>query len=328
LGSSQEVISSTENCRQNDFSPCTCRTVPAGEVTIEVTCKDADFPAIQTAFNRASNDTLKDIMKMHLTVQSSELPADIFGDKRINFIELICPPSSINLKIHKDAFRSSKSYNQIFQIRNCDVSQLDFTFIEDFDSLHTLSFQNILGLTSLPNNLPRRLVNLSISNSLDFRGLTGFPSELLKLAHLSFSDCPHFSRLTIPTNLPSVKSLKVTNCPTFRQWELFCTSFTRLEEIYMHDAILDDDRTKEMFEKIVSCPTSETMRSVSLLNNRLTRIPAEISSLPNLEELYLDNNNITSIQNLNLKAPKVTTISITGNKLQKIEAGAFQGKRR
>lgn len=263
---------------------------------------------------------------MHLTVTSTDLPADIFGDKRIYFIELVCPPSSILLKVHKDAFRSSKTFNKVFQIRNCDVSQLDFTFLEDFDSLNTLSFHNILGLTTLPNTLPRRLVNLSVSNSLDFRGFTGFPSELLKLSTLSFSDCPHFSRLVIPTNLPSVKSLKVINCPTFRQWDLFCTSFTRLEELYLNDAVLDDERTKEMFEKILSCPVSEVLRSVTLLNNRLTRIPDEISSLPNLEELYLDNNNITSIQNLTLKAPKVTTISLSGNKLQRIEAGAFQGK--
>lgn len=50
------------------------------------------------------------------------------------------------LKIHKDAFRSSKNFTCRFVIQYCDISRLDFLFLKDFDQFYLLEIDRCVNV--------------------------------------------------------------------------------------------------------------------------------------------------------------------------------------
>jgi Leucine-rich repeat (LRR) protein len=86
----------------------------------------------------------------------------------------------------------------------------------------------------------------------------------------------------------------------------------------------------DLLGSIASSPTgNDTLQQLSLWENKLTRIPEHISSFKKLSYVNLFGNSILSVPKSSLafhKGIRVTFLILTGNALETIESGAFQGK--
>lgn len=73
----------------------------------------------------------------------SILPADLLTNHRItNEIRLFCPnrgAMDYQMEIHPEAFRASRNFTKKLLIQFCDVSRLEFSFLEGFENLFDLS---------------------------------------------------------------------------------------------------------------------------------------------------------------------------------------------
>lgn len=293
---------------------------------MEVTCQDVDVDSVQSVFRTG---VVRDIMKLRLSLQSSNsfVPADVFADKVVHYIELVCSPASTPLQIHPEAFRASYKYGEVFQIKGCNLSQMDYGYLKDFTALHTLSLHNFTSMQSSSMSLPTSLNSLIVADSSDFYSFSGFPVSAAWTS-LTINQCVNFNSFTGLPSLPALKSLSVTGCPKVTQWDVFRTQqFPELTDIDLSNCQLEDPAVEDILKSIVSSSMAKKLTALSLENNRMTRIPRELSRLPQLTELLLDNNYIVSLESrsLVLTAPKLSLISLSGNGLKVIEPGAFQG---
>ena len=67
------------------------------------------------------------------------------------------------------------------------------------------------------------------------------------------------------------------------------------------------------------------LRVLRLEHNKLTKIPKQIKQFPHLEEVYLWQNDITTIDAGSLSFKDVEKIVGLGDKIETIQPGAFDG---
>jgi len=129
-------------------------------------CDKVPVKEVENFFNRTSFHYLK---SAKVTFQPREnetlIPEDVVGTKRIldirigfseyyqlqnvTFIEYYKM-----LKVDADAFRSTKSYTEIFTIENIDCTHLDLGFLSGFDRLTNLTFYSINNIHHCLPSLP------------------------------------------------------------------------------------------------------------------------------------------------------------------------------
>jgi Leucine-rich repeat (LRR) protein len=88
---------------------------------------------------------------------------------------------------------------------------------------------------------------------------------------------------------------------------------------------MNDQRISEILNAFLSDQTINPLRALRVENNQLTKIPDEIKLLPELQELYLYNNDIQIItaDSLTFNAPE--KIIGLGLSVTTVEPGAFAG---
>ena len=247
---------------------------------------------------------------------------------QVRYIELICSPSSQSLLINPDAFRSSQNYAKILEIKGCDLSNLDYSFLANFTSMSSLkiySSYNLGHFQGFPSWLPS-LNELWITRSSDFSDFAHFPG-LINLTSLFIHNCDNFRFFDELQILPGLKFLDIASCPKFRQWDIFHTQMTRLKEIHLRSCELDDNDVAQLLDEVASSPVSETLAYLNLRDNAITRIPEQIGNFVKLSDVNLDYNQIHILEkeSLQMKSARLKTLSLLNNDLHTIESGAFQG---
>jgi Leucine-rich repeat (LRR) protein len=95
-----------------------------------------------------------------------------------------------------------------------------------------------------------------------------------------------------------------------------------LEILYLNDNQLDDTEAAKLIKSLASSSV-ESLIEFRLYNNKLTRIPDMLLSLPNLKELSLNNNQITLLSTNSLAFKGPISISLGNNNIRNIRPGAF-----
>ena len=93
---------------------------------------------------------------------------------------------------------------------------------------------------------------------------------------------------------------------------------------------LTDSQVSDILDAYLSSPGVSPVGYLYLSNNRLlTRVPVQVKSFTQLEEAYLYDNSITSIESGAFSAPDdanpLYLLELYGNQLTTIEPGAFKG---
>ena len=168
------LISGDEQCPA-DYSPCTCSAESTGELKVQCS-NGVTMKEIRNIFSRTQYNPYE-LEIIPSAEDVSTIPADLLENKSASEIKINCPSSDYILKIHQDAFRSSAiSEFGTIVISGCDLSQLDFAFLQGFDKLTVLQITyssniHLSGFFQLPN-----LANLEL---LDIDTCTGLNDETM-----------------------------------------------------------------------------------------------------------------------------------------------------
>ena len=143
-----------------------------------------------------------------------------------------------------------------------------------------------------------KLHNLYIFNSIEFISFQGLPSS------------------------PDFKLMSITGSSQFLALDDTPVNLFGLEILYLNDNQLDDTEAAKLIKSLASSSV-ESLIEFRLYNNKLTRIPDMLLSLPNLKELSLNNNQITLLSTNSLAFKGPISISLGNNNIRNIRPGAF-----
>ncbi|XP_046651750.1 toll-like receptor 6 [Daphnia pulicaria] len=318
-------VSVVDAC-QEDYYPCTCYTYPSEAIpSLYVQCTNVpSFASVQSVFLRT---TARQVKEFVLTIPSFEtnktIPADLLSSKGAQEITLNCPDTETQLTVDPAAFSSSKDYTNLIRLNTCDLSQLSYAFLANFNVLREVSYFSSInvaqwsGLPSLPS-----LQKLSMSSSPDFTDFGNVPfSKLPALSEYSIVSCPNFELLP---NTTAMKVLRIESCPLFKQWDILAqqskvTSLTLLG--------LDSQTIKDALDSVISSPSVGTLTDLALSQNGLNEVPARIQLFSQLRTFSLSRNIISFVKNgsLSFSTLNLQYLDLSRNGLDTIEPNAFQG---
>ncbi len=130
-------------------------------------------------------------------------------------------------------------------------------------------------------------------------------------------------------NLPPLTSLvglAIDNSQGFNDLINFpARAFSSLDHLYFYNDALSDQAVDIVLNAFVSSTSANTLTTLTLSKNQITRVPSQIVSLPNILNFALTNNNISMVNTgaFSLTAPK--KIYLNNVSLDTIEPNAFQG---
>ena len=277
------------NCpNREDYSPCTCEFTDESQ-EYSITCSDVPLVDIVGVFNRTTPADLNSFDLYMSQESSQDIPANLLNNHRVNsVIDLHCQSKNRNnlLRVDPDAFRSSKNVTKSFALNFCDISQLEFNFLNGFDTLSTLN--------------------------------------LFTVANIHLADWAQ----SFPT-LPSLNNLVIYNSTGMNDWTTFPRLSLGLVNLFLSANQLSDDSMDRILNWTLEYSSSNTLMSLFVRKNNLTRIPAQIPNFKSL--MYLDMadqvSGIPSILSgsLNLASLLVLTLDLDGNNISKVEPDAFNG---
>ena len=270
-----------------DYSPCVCGDYPT--FGLYVICEAVSIENIVSVFNRTT-DT--DIFWLQLrplpTVEGRgvALPADLLSGKRARAIDLYCP----NV-VNGDLFRLTIDPLAL----SSSEDLMEYFYVLGCDLSQQMNFNFLTGFN--------KLYNLYLYGSTNVQGIQNLPS-LPNLDTLSINQC---TGLDLITNFPG-------------------QSVPGLLQVYLTDNNLDDQTTERILTSIVSSTSVNTLNTLSLAYNRLTKIPPQVLSFTQVKDLSLSGNNIPFIPStsLALKAPRIDRLALTNVSLTDIEPGALR----
>ena len=136
------------------YAPCTYRADPfPDKLSIECGPLIPRAALITTGFARAkTNVTTHELVHIRLRI-FNEIPTDLFGLRsNTRNIQISCPDTTFNVTINPTAFRSSRSTALQVSIEKCDLRQVDWSWLNNFnvlESLH-LSSSSLVNLQTMP----------------------------------------------------------------------------------------------------------------------------------------------------------------------------------
>ncbi|XP_046651759.1 oplophorus-luciferin 2-monooxygenase non-catalytic subunit-like [Daphnia pulicaria] len=321
-----EGLINVVNICQEDYYPCTCETYPFDLIpSLYVNCKDVpSFESVQAAFRRTSAPQVKEfILTIPIFETNKTIPADLLSGKAAQEITLNCPSTETQLTVDPAAFNSSEDYTNFIKFSTCDLSQLDYKFLTNFNVLKEIYYSSSINVSRWPNlpNLPS-LRKLSINSSPDFKDFKSLPiSQLPALSEYSIRLCPNFKLLP---NTTATKTLIIESCPHFNEWDNVARQ-NRLTSLSLIS--LDSQTIENALDKISSSPVVDILEELILTFNGLTQVPSQIQLFSQLQNVTLSDNNISTAENgsLAFSTPKLKRLFLNRNGLSHFESEAFQG---
>lgn len=162
------------------------------------------------------------------------------------------------------------------------------------------------------------MINGCSLNQMSLAFLSNF--GMLNNLIITNSTFPNMS--TLPA-LPSLYRLIVTNCQGFTTWGN--PALGSVHELYLNSNSLGDTVVSGILSNILA--SSNSLESLYLHSNSLTRVPDAIRSFSMLSTLDLNDNEIPVVTtgSLVFSAPVVKYVRLEGVSLNTIQSGAFQG---
>ena len=160
------VVGDAQQCSEN-FSPCTCTPFSVGVVNID--CYQQNIDDIKSTFDTTSTT---DLIRLVITLpsDSTSIPTNLLGNNKASDLSLTCVNPTSELNIEADAFRSSQTSTLSLSLRNCNLKQLDFSFLIGFGTLYEIIISDSTFPTTF-NTLPSlpSLYYLIITNCHGFQ---------------------------------------------------------------------------------------------------------------------------------------------------------------
>ena len=130
-------------------------------------------------------------------------------------------------------------------------------------------------------------------------------------------------------NGPHISNLMVNDVSGLNEWTSFPPNINNLDSIILLSNNLNDTGIGRILEWQLDT-SANTLKTLQLDSNSLTKIPSQIKSFVNLKSVSLDNQQqgIETISTGSLafpKSTKISSISLNNLKTQTIEPGAFEG---
>lgn len=152
-----------------------------------VTCDRIAISVVKSVLDQSDSTNIHRLW-WKLTSDDGVIPAGLISNKLINEFYIYCPSESFRLMIDPEAFRDTSNHTKLFRISGCDLGQLDYGFLNNFESVTELfipSSMNVHTIESLP--LLPSLDKLSITNCEGLDEIHHFPnlSSVFKSLYLS-----------------------------------------------------------------------------------------------------------------------------------------------
>lgn len=156
-----------------------------------VICKNATVTQIKEGFILTSR-TYFDTIKLDFAPSDSTtvVPANILANKKTTNLNIVSDSTEDNavLKIHRNAFRSTKQFTKTIFFFGIDCSELDFSFLIGFEKLVNLTLSNCfyieISFTTLP--LLPSLSILDLTEVQGFQDMETFPILAKGLTYAAF----------------------------------------------------------------------------------------------------------------------------------------------
>ena len=169
----------------------------------------------------ARNDDIPiESIELWVNPKNLEIPANLLSRHFVtNEMHILCEDiGKQKIKIHPDAFRSSRNFTRFFRISWCDVRGLDFFFLKDFVYLeHLVLFLNAQVSSAewltLPTTTLSNLANFYTTSSTGVEDWATFPVLIQGIIYMDISN-NKISDLAVDRILqwildsPSLKTLK------------------------------------------------------------------------------------------------------------------------
>lgn len=292
-----------------DYWPCTCKVVntSAGVNRLQINCDQiSDVAIVKAVFERTPS---ADVHSFYMTIPETYgyMSENFFKRSIVRNMYLSCQTDRTYLNLHMHSFTSVSNFLESFHIDNCDLSHADWETFYNFHFLKSLTFSRTINAINKPIFPGHSLTKLNVTHLYNFENLfsdANYPS----LVNLVMNYCPHFtsSEEYLKT------SLQLLRCNGFEIVEMNGNQFSDV----------DAEKLLNQF----SYGSKETLRSFSLRENRLTRLP-NIDKFPALAHLRLDNNNFTN-ENFSLaqlNGSRLQTLTLSSCNLKNIKPHALEG---
>ena len=280
----------SENLTSTDpFSPCESEYIPSDGLTVY--CDGVAAETIRAVFNKVKTPVYIDELVLTPKTKQPNVISNIIGSHTIGTITLSCAiRKTTPLIVDKAAFTSSKLVTKTLNIDNCDLNQVDWSFLRGFSSLSTFYIQFSSNVHTKFHTLPTlTLTNLKNVYWLSVMGLNGFSSNSLKFP---------------PSPPNGLADFQVRSS---------------------YDA--NDDAFQNILEKWIVPTSRRTLTTLKLYENTLTKIPLAVSKLNALTNAWFFGNAITlNIKpgTFNL-TNSVQLLGLAGAKITSIDPGVFSG---
>ena len=327
-------------CPNNeDYSPCSCS--PSGssndEEDVILTCGEISQVELRSIFQRT---TPAKIFGLSLTAPPAPstftIEDDLLNETHISGeIILTCSSQFIDkqpILISQNAFQRIKNLVQSIQIRQCDLSSLDISFLEGFVNLNRLNFQNSINHNFNDWNQFPELPNFSTLMATSVVGLnkwTKFPPNIKNLETVYLANCElddtavsEILRWQLDRSANTLAALQLNN-----NWLTEIPSeiklFKNLKSVNLND---QQQGIKVIPSGSLSLSKSIPITSLSLRNLRTETIEADAFA----GRLYLFFYNFKieeKIQGLStfflIGDFRNASVSLQGNNLAKLESSVF-----
>ena len=220
------------------------------------------------------------------------IPNDLFNQHTFSYIYILeyqYPTYRIPkplLKIHPQAFQSTRDITKGIIIRQSDLGNMSFSFLEGFKELEILSIW----------------------------------------------DCYNCRFLNLPT-LPKLSKLFIIDCKGMNEeieFPLPKSNHYNIDTLCLPQNLLNDEAVGRILDWILSSQPHDTLRTLTLSENRMTRIPHQLKSFGNLEWIYLNHQmdntgfGILSDQDFS-NTHHISEIYLKSSNITRIKAGFFNG---
>ena len=225
-----------------------------------------------------------------------------FKSNVVRNIQLTCQSSETGIFFYNRAFTSTnKLYLEHIQTDNCNGGY--HTLSAEFRFLTKLTFSRAISPDLV--YLPKSVTMLNITHSPEFQGvnLNGNPNDII---------------------FPQLISLAIDYCSRVTNF-VFLSHLPYLQRFFLNGNKMNDSAVADALN-CLKLNTKETLLTLSLMDNGLTRIP-ETKIFSNLTDLMLDKNNITKLTNSSLQhfGSQLRILSLSSCGMELIEPGFFEG---
>lgn len=156
-----------------------------------IKCVNVNLLEVLSAFEDHSELEIESFL-LHFP-RTTDIPADLIGihNRITKEIDLKCSKTGFyslrQLKIHRYAFRSSRNYTRALKLAYCDLSTLDFSFLEEFTQLEILHITHSVSVHQADWSSLTRLPKFSTLyiESCRINGWTKFPKLASVLRKMS-----------------------------------------------------------------------------------------------------------------------------------------------